>query len=128
MRKRGNSPDITGSVITLGGTRSISVYHELGMDRVQSSRMCKRSTEIAAEALNKTGQLTELHRELMYLERVALQPDLYPEVKGRPLRRISGYHLHEWVGKRLGIGVKDVALMLEQVESILRQNTRAESW
>src|SRR5690349_23008764 len=87
--------DITGSTIILGGTGTISVFHELGMDRIQSSRICKRSTEIAAESRSRVGQLTELHREIMYLERVALQPDKYPEVKGRPLRRISGYHMHE---------------------------------
>lgn len=120
--------DTVGSTIILGGTGSIKIFHELGMDMVQSSRICKRSTEIAAEARGTEGKLTNLHRELMWLERVALQPDLYPEVKDRPMRRISGYHMHLWIGKRLQIGVKDVAVMLDQVEGILRQNMRAESW
>jgi len=120
--------DITGSRIILGGTGTVKIFHQLGMDMVQTSRICTRSTEVAAELLGKEGTLTELHRELMYLERVGLQPDLYPEVADRPMRRISGYHLHLWIGKRVGLGVKDVAVMLDQVEAIMNQNARAHSW
>ena len=127
MSKR-KRQDTTDSRIILGGTASISVYHELGMDRVQCSRIATRSTEVQAELRSTEGTLTELHREVMYLERVALQPQLYPEVQGRPIRRISGYHLYEWVGKRVGLGVKDVAAILEQVETIMSQNARAQAW
>lgn len=128
MAKRRASPDVTGSTITLGGVSPVKVYSQFGLDIVLASRTCTRHTETKAEQRAKIGELTELHRELMYLERVCLQPDKYPEVKDRPLRRISGYHMHEWIGKRLQIGVKDVATMLDQVEGLLRQNARAEAW
>ena len=128
MSPKNRHASLVDSLIVLGGTRIQIIGNATGTSSVKVGRVSVRTTEVMAEASCQMRTLSTLDMELLYLERVASQPSLYPEVKDKPLRPISGYHLCLWLGKRLGLGVEQVKARLEEISELLAENARAVDW
>lgn len=122
MPPKNRHVDITDSLIALGGVRLESVQAVDGYSTIQSGRLSERKTETRAEAGTFIEVLSDLDKHIMYLERVASQPHLYDNIRNRPLRRIAGAALYDWIGKQVGLTRLEVIGRLELIEKVLKGN------
>lgn len=78
---------------------------------------------IAAQA--DAAPLDELYQRIIELERIAAQPNAYPDEAHRPARPLYGKARYHWIGRRVGLGWHTVKLTLEDAEQRLIRNMRA---
>jgi hypothetical protein len=78
---------------------------------------------IAAQA--DAAPLQALQERLIELERIAAQPSAYPDEAHRPARPLYGKARYHWIGRRVGMGWREVQFMLQDTERQLICNIRA---
>ncbi|MBZ0279415.1 MAG: hypothetical protein K8L97_01660 [Anaerolineae bacterium] len=99
----------TKTYITLGGVRNKAFQHEYGIDCYQTSVVARRDTEERVERRQALGGWTRDMEHLLFLERVALQPERFWDVcADAPRTPLYGEALYAWLAGQMGWTVSRV--------------------